>query len=302
MPIPDFQALFLPYLQFLSNGEPHNTSEAEEYLAGIFKISDEQRKEQIPSGKAYRFRNRIAWVIAHFKQAQLVELVSRGIYKITTRGLELLAEKPKTLNVKSLKRYPDYQAWRTPKAGEPATGVTEDEQAGQTPLEILEGTYQTLSNTLARELLDKVKTCTPMFFEQLVVDLLVAMGYGGSRTEAGSRIGKSGDGGIDGIIKEDRLGLDAIYIQAKRWEATVGRPVVQAFAGSLEGVRARKGVLITTSTFSNEAIDYVSRIEKKIVLIGGDELSQLMIEHNIGISEAQRYTIKKIDMDYFSEE
>ncbi|HEY7536111.1 MAG TPA: restriction endonuclease, partial [Thermodesulfobacteriota bacterium] len=162
--------------------------------------------------------------------------------------------------------------------------------------------YQNLRRTLARELLDRIKNCSPRFFEKLVVDLLVAMGYGGSRKDAGQAVGQSGDGGIDGIIKEDKLGLDVVYIQAKRWEATVGRPIVQAFAGSLEGQRARKGVLITTSQFSQDAKEYVNKIEKKIVLIDGDQLSQMMIDHGIGVAEVASYTVKKTDLDYFGDE
>jgi restriction system protein len=177
-----------------------------------------------------------------------------------------------------------------------------DEEPSQTPEEILESSYQSLRRALAQELLDRIKRCSSQFFENLVVDLLVAMGYGGSRKDAGQAVGQSSDGGIDGIIKEDRLGLDVVYIQAKRWEGTVGRPVGQAFAGSLEGQRARKGVLITTSQFSQDAKDYVSRIEKKIVLVDGEQLAQLMIDYSIGVNEVTRYTVKKIDLDYFGEE
>ena len=300
MPIPDFQTLMLPYLQFMGDGKPHNTGEAEEYLAGVFKVADEQRQELIPSSRAFRFRNRIAWAIAHFKQAKLIEPTTRGVYQITDRGCGVLAKKLSRIDLKLLKQFPEYQAWRKKPAV--AEEITQEEHSTQTPQEIIDSSFQTLSSTLADGLLDKIRTSSPAFFEQLVLDLLVAMGYGGSRAEASTRVGRSGDGGIDGIIKEDKLGLDAIYIQAKRWEATVGRPVVQAFAGSLEGERARKGVLITTSNFSKDAIDYVTRIDKKIVLIDGEELARLMIDHNVGVAEAQRYVIKRVDLDYFSEE
>jgi len=178
----------------------------------------------------------------------------------------------------------------------------QEEHSSQTPEELLDGTYQTLRNILAKELLEKVRLSSPLFFEQVVIDLLLAMGYGGSRAEAASLTKRSGDEGIDGIIKEDKLGLDTIYVQAKRWEGSVGRPAVQAFAGSLEGARARKGVMLTTSRFSKEAEDYVTRIEKKIVLIDGEKLADLMIEHNVGVSESQKYVIKKVDADYFGEE
>jgi len=290
----------LPYLQFMGDGKPHNTGEAEDYLAGIFKVTEAQRQELIPSSRAFRFRNRIAWAIGHFKQAKLIEPVSRGIYRITDRGQGILAKKLSRVDLKLLKQFPEYQAWRN----KPAVSeeITQEEHYAQTPQEIIDNSFQTLSSALADELLEKIRSSSPAFFEQLVLDLLVAMGYGGSRAEASTRVGRSGDGGIDGIIKEDKLGLDAIYIQAKRWEATVGRPVVQAFAGSLEGERARKGVLITTSNFSKDAVEYVTRIDKKIVLIDGEELARLMIEHNVGVNEAQRYVIKRVDLDYFSEE
>ncbi|MBC6937830.1 MAG: hypothetical protein DWB42_18655 [Chloroflexi bacterium] len=183
-----------------------------------------------------------------------------------------------------------------------AESVPENEpERTNTPEEILEASYQDLRTDLAKELLERVKACSPRFFEKLVVDLLLAMGYGGSRKDAGAAIGQSGDGGIDGIIKEDRLGLDIVYVQAKRWDGTVGRPVVQAFAGSLEGFRARKGVFITTSTFSKDAREYVERIEKKIVLIDGEQLAQFMIDYGIGVTEVATYTVKKADQDYFGE-
>jgi len=177
----------------------------------------------------------------------------------------------------------------------------EDDESDQTPEEILEQSYQDLRRDLAEELLERIKDCSPRFFERLVVDLLVAMGYGGSRKDAGQAVGRSGDGGIDGIIKEDRLGLDVVYIQAKKWDGTVGRPAVQTFAGSLDGVRARKGILITTSDFSQPAKDYAEMIEKKIVLIDGQQLAQLMIDHNVGVTEVETYTVKRSDLDYFGD-
>lgn len=195
-----------------------------------------------------------------------------------------------------LRQYPEFVQFR--RARRPAAG----EEIDETPEEILESSYQNLRRDLAKELLERIMSCSPTFFEGLVVDLLVAMGYGGSRIDAGQAVGQSHDGGIDGIIKEDKLGLDVVYVQAKRWEATVGRPKVQTFAGSLEGLRARKGVLITTSQFSQEARDYVKRIEKRIVLINGEQLAELMIDHGIGTTEVASYPLKKVDLDYFGEE
>ncbi len=176
-----------------------------------------------------------------------------------------------------------------------------DAAAGVSPEETLAASYTLLRNTLAAELLEAVRKATPAFFEKLVVDLLVAMGYGGSVEDAGSAVGGVGDDGVDGMIKEDKLGLDVVYIQAKRWSSTVGRPAVQAFAGSLEGHRARKGVLLTTADFSQEARDYVQRIEKKIVLIDGPKLAQLMIDYDVGVTKERTYVVKRIDRDYFDE-
>jgi restriction system protein len=303
--IPDFQSVFLPFLKFHGDGKPHTTNEAEEYLANFFHLTDTERQELLPSGKQARFRNRVAWTASHLKQARLVEPVSRGVYQITDRGQEVLRENPLKLNLPYLMRFPEFQEFRMRRSvpeEETKAEQTREEHSTQTPEELLEGTYQALRNILARELLEKIKASSPFFFEQVVIDLLVAMGYGGSRIEAASLTKRGSDDGIDGIIKEDKLGLDTIYVQAKRWDGVVGRPVVQAFSGSLDGVRARKGVLLTTSRFSSDALDYVARIEKKIVLIDGEKLADLMIEHNVGVSEAQRYVIKKVDADYFGEE
>lgn len=228
----------------------------------------------------------------------------RGRFRITARGREVLQRKPSRIDMKFLEQFPEYTAFaalsRTAPEAEPS--APEPLAATETPEELLDESYQELRRRLADELLDRIKACDPQFFEKLVVDLLVTMGYGGSRKNAGQAVGQSGDEGIDGIIKEDRLGLDVVYIQAKRWTHTVGRPMVQAFAGSLEGQRARKGVLITTSDFSREARDYVRQIEKKIVLIDGGELAKLMMDHGVGVAEVATYTVQKLDLDYFGDE
>lgn len=223
----------------------------------------------------------------------------RARFRITERGLSVLQNNPTVINNDFLGQFPEFVQFRAiRRTARPA----DDSEPAGTPEETLEASYQNLRGELVQELLERVKGCTPSFFENLVVDLLVAMGYGGSKKDAGQAIGRTRDGGIDGIIKEDKLGLDVVFIQAKRWDGTVGRPVVQAFAGSLEGQRARKGVLITTSQFSPDAVDYVGRIEKKIVLIDGEELCQLMIDHGVGVTEVARYVVKKIDSDYFGDE
>lgn len=233
-------------------------------------------------------------------KAGLLVRTGRGKFHISTMGLELLKSNPTRIDIKFLKRYPDFQEFKNVSDKNKSDMPNKvDKDIESTPEETFETSFQDLRQKLAQDLLDKVKACTPSFFEQLVVDLLVAMGYGGLRKDAGEAVGQSGDGGIDGIIKEDKLGLDVIYIQAKKWDAAVGRPVVQTFAGSLDGQRARKGVLITTSRFSQDAQDYVGRIEKRIILIDGEQLAQLMIDHDIGVAKVDTYVVKKIDLDYF---
>ncbi len=258
----------------------------------------------LQSGQRTLF-NRIGWSKTYMTKAGLLETAGRGKFRITPRGVTALQAKPGKINVEFLNRYPEFAAFRTAGNAAPAlvsnTGVIAATNQ-QTPQEVLEISYQTLHRQVAEELLERISGSSPRFFEKLVVDLLVAMGYGGSRKDAGQAIGKSGDDGIDGIIKEDRLGLDAVYVHAKRWKTTVGRPDVQSFAGSLEGHRARKGVFITTSQFSSEAKDYVNRIEKKIILIDGEQLANLSIEFGIGVAPVISYKIQRIDLDYFEED
>lgn len=300
MTIPDFQTLLLPLLQLSSDRQEHTVSEAVETLAASLNLSDEDRRELLPSGQNFRFDNRVGWARTHLKKAGLLQITGRGKFCITQRGWEVLRQNPNSIDVSFLKQFPEYLEFLHPSISGEKPEEIEVEQT-HTPEEILEVGYQNLRNELAKELIERVKACSPRFFEHLVVDLLLAMGYGGSRKDAGKAIGQSGDGGVDGIINEDRLGLDVVYIQAKRWENSVGRPTVQAFAGSLEGFRARKGVLITTSFFSKDARDYIERIEKKIVLIDGDQLAQFMIDYGIGVTEVATYSVKKADLDYFGD-
>jgi restriction system protein len=305
--VPDYQSLMLPLLKIIHDGQEHTMKEILDLLAMKLNLSEEDKNELLPSGSQKKFNNRIAWAKSYMKHAGLLENVSRGKIKITSRGSSVLEQHPPMINVKYLEQFPEFLEFRNIKTetnnnSDPSLPLKETTSREETPEEVLELSYQNLRRDLAKELLERVKKCSPSFFEKLVVDLLVSMGYGGSRSDAGQAIGKSGDEGIDGIINEDKLGLDVVYIQAKRWEGTVGRPVVQAFAGSLEGQRAKKGVLITTSKFSQEARDYVKVIEKKIVLIDGERLAQLMIDFDIGVSEQARYIVKKMDTDYFGDE
>ncbi|MBA3947708.1 MAG: restriction endonuclease [Herpetosiphonaceae bacterium] len=306
MAVPDFQSIMLPLLRFTADQEEHTLDQAYAVLSKQFSLTDDERKELLPSGRQSRFENRTGWSRTYLTKAALLEATGRAKFRITKRGLEVLRTNPPSINIRSLMQFPEFAEFKQPTAranvGSERQDIVDEATSQQTPQELLDTSYQTLRQSLAEDILDLVKASPPRFFEILVVDLLVAMGYGGSRKDAGQAVGQTGDGGIDGIIKEDRLGLEAIYIQAKRWEGSVGRPVIQAFAGSLEGQKARKGVFITTSRFSPDAKDYITRIEKKIVLIDGEQLAQLMIDYGVGVTEVGSYIVKRINSDYFGEE
>lgn len=289
----------LPLLRLGSDGQPYTQKEAVVALADAMGLSDDDRSELLASGQTRLF-NRVAWARSYLKAAGLLASPSRGVSVITERGRSVLNEAPDRIDIKFLDRFPEFVEFRTPKT--PVETESSGAEHSETPEEQFETTYQSFRDSLAVELLERVRGVSPAFFERLVVDLLVRMGYGGTRQDAGQAIGQSGDGGIDGIIKEDKLGLDTVCIQAKRWQASVGRPVVQAFAGSLEGRRARKGVMLTTSTFTKDAEDYVDSIEKRIVLIDGKTLSHLMIDHGVGVGEIATYTLARVDEDYFDED
>lgn len=304
MSIPDYQSIMLPLLKFASDGEEHKTRESINHLAEEFNLRDNERKEMLPSGKARLFDNRVGWATTYLKKAGLIEGTKRGIFRITERGKNVLSQNPVKINAEFLKQFDEFNKFLRPgkkKYSKPDVVVDEQEPLVN-PEEALETSFQELQDNLSSELLQTIKDCSPEFFERLVIDVLIKMGYGGSRKEAGQAIGKTGDGGIDGIIKEDKLGLDIIYIQAKRWGNSVGRPEIQKFAGALQGQRARKGIFITTSYFSRNALDYVKNIDSKIILIDGQRLAELMIEHNVGVSSVITYEIKKIDTDYFIED
>lgn len=301
MAIPDFQTIMLPLVQFASDGQEHSLREAIDYLADYFQLTKEERKELLPSGRQATFDNRVGWSRTHLAKAGLLNSTRRGYFQITNLGQEVLARKPGVINMAFLKRFPDYVEFIKPSNQDVKTAVLHETEASQTPEEAIESAYQRVRQELAKEILTTIKECSPAFFERLVIDLLVQMGYGGTRKDAGEAIGGSGDGGIDGIIKEDRLGLDIVYIQAKRWENTVSRPEIQKFAGALQGQRARKGIFITTANFSDGAKQYVSFIDSKIVLIDGNMLAQLMIDYNIGVTPFATYEMKRLDSDYFTE-
>ncbi len=304
MPIPDYAACMKPVLEVLSDRQIHSTREIPQKIADHFGLTDEERDTRLLSGEQTYIRNRVGWATTYLGKAGLLERVTRGRIRITDQGLAVLAEKPASIDREYLKKFPSIVEFLSPTTSPDDSAVTEQESVElildeRTPDETIESAYASIRNALADDLLAQVMSCSPVFFERLVIDLLIAMGYGGALPNAGRHMGRTGDGGIDGIINEDKLGLDMICIQAKRWKDSVGRPHVQAFAGSMEAHRAKKGVMITTSTFTRDARDFVDRIERKIVLIDGTQLAQLMIDYNVGVATAKTYTLKKIDSDYF---
>ncbi len=304
MAIPDYQSIMLPLLKLASDKKEHPIKEAHETLAKEFKLTDDELLELLPSGKQTVFRNRVGWARTYLKKAGLIEYTSRGVFKITDTGLKVLKSNPDKIDLKLLETFDEFVKFKDKKNNkEDKNNIAENETpiTTDTPEEALQKAYQKLHDELSEQILQTIKQCSPDFFEILVIDLLVSMGYGGSRKEAGQAIGRTNDEGIDGIIKEDRLGLDIIYIQAKRWEGSVSRPEIQKFAGALQGKRAKKGIFLTTSNFTKGAIEFTNQIDSKIILIDGLKLAQLMIEHKVGVTKIETYEINRLDTDYFIE-
>jgi restriction system protein len=302
MAVPDFQSFFKPLLEIAGDGKEHSMKEARELIAKRMNITEEDLKEILPSGTQTKFDNRIAWAKSYFVQAKVLESPRRGYFRITERGQDLLRKGHDRIDVKLLNQYPEFVEFHTVKNAPTNDESQQDTLPLETPEETLQKAYQNIRNDLAAEILERIKVNSPQFFERLVVDIMVTLGYGGSRADAGKSIGQSGDEGIDGIIKEDRLGLDVIYLQAKRWDGTVGRPEIQKFVGALHGKRAKKGVFITTGKFSDDAIKYVESIDPKVILLDGRTLTELMIDFGLGMTTTAKYEIKRIDSDYFTEE
>ena len=300
MAIPVFQQIMLPLLKLLEDKQEHSLRQIIDSLINQFSVTQEEQHELLPSGKQAIFDNRVGWARTYLKKAGLIESTRRGFFRITDRGLEVLKQKPARIDAKFLDQFEEFRTFKRATREKPAQPG--EEEAETTPEEALANAYQDLKNNLAGELLQQLKATSPRQFENIVIDLLVAMGYGGSRKEAAKAIGRSGDEGIDGIINEDRLGLDVIYVQAKRWDGTVGRPEIQKFAGALQGQHAKRGIFMTTSSFSKEATDFAARVDNKIILIDGETLVQHMIDHNVGVTPSVNYEVKKIDLDYFNEE
>jgi restriction system protein len=299
MAIPDYQSILLPLLSSLADGQQHRLQDLYVELADYFKLTPDERRELLPSGQQAIWHNRVGWARTYLKKAGLLAAPERATFLITDRGRDVLAQQPASIDLQFLEQFEEFRQFKS--KSKPRSSSTQNESEVNTPEENLEQAYQNLRDTLAQDILQQLKVSPPALFEKTVVELLVKMGYGGSLKDAGKAIGRSGDEGIDGIIKEDRLGLDIIYIQAKRWENTVGRPEIQKFAGALQGQRARKGIFITTASFSKDAVEYAARIETKIVLIDGDQLTQYMIDHNVGVTPMSHYEIKRLDLEYFSD-
>ena len=310
MACPDFSTLTLPILETAAAGQDLGLAALRAAAAERLGLTEADLAERIPSGRQTRFHNRSNWACIYMTEAGLLEWVRRGTYRITSRGREVVAQGPGRIDVEFLSTFAEFRAWRSGSSAEtspdaPAPTPVDAAVATITPEEQIERDFAALRQAVRGELITKILSASPAFFQSLVVKLLVAMNYGGSLADAGRAMGRSGDGDIDGIIKEDVLGFDAIYVQARRWDPAshkVSRPDVQAFVGSLELHRARKGVFLTTTTFSAEAHDYVSRIEKKIVLIDGPRMTELMFDYGVGVREKETYVVKEVDEDYFIEE
>jgi restriction system protein len=298
VPIPDYETIMSPLLKLSYDNKEHSAKEAIESLSNYFKLTEEEKNKLYLTKKVSIFYDRTHWGLTYLKKAGLLVGTRRGFFKITERGKQVLAQNPAKIDDKFLKQFPEFIEFQKGKSKESKQESKENEsiiQENATPWELLESSYKTIRDDLGNQLLNQVKKCSPSFFERLVVELLVEMGYGGSIEEAGSAIGRQGDEGIDGVIKEDVLGLDVLYIQAKKWDATIGRPEIQKFAGALQGQRAKKGIFITTGNFSKDAKEYTYKINSKIVLIDGKQLIEYMIDKNIGVTLEKSYFIKKLD-------
>lgn len=305
MPIPDFQTMMLPILKILSDGQKRRNGDISKEIANHFSLTDEEKRELLPSGSQRTHQNRSNWAVSYLNGAGILERPQRGVYQISEKGKELLDSNPEKINVQTLSEISQFSKWlkggKGSKLKSSSTGKANESLSvtDKTPDETIEILAREINDQLASELLDQLGKMDPFKFEQLIVDLMLAMGYGGSRAEAGKVTQASNDGGIDGVINEDRLGLDTIYLQAKRWENAVGRREIQSFVGALAGRQAHKGVFITTSSFGKNAIEYANTVSQKIILINGERLAQLMIDFDIGVGTDKTINIKKIDTDYF---
>jgi restriction system protein len=311
MAIPDYQTLMLPLLKRAALGEMR-VLEAERQMGEEFGLTPEEREQLLPSGKQRVLHNRAHWAKFYLMKAGLVTFPSRGTFVATDVGRALLARNPSRIDIDVLRQYPSFEefyrgshASDTEKVSDTGGALSASSaMLPSTPEEQIEKAFLTIQSALRAELLQRILHNTPAFFEGVIVDLLVKMGYGGSRPDAAAQLGRSGDGGVDGVINEDRLGLDRVYVQAKRYSDgnVVGRPEVQKFVGSLVGLGATKGVFVTTSKFSSEAIEYARHLTQRVVLIDGQRLTELMIEHGVGVRLSRAIEFKRIDENFFDED
>lgn len=307
MPIPDYQSLMLPVLAIAAKGDTR-VPIASAQIADQLGLTEEEREELLPSGKQRLLHNRIHWAKFYMMKAGLLESPSRGVFRASPAGQAMLATSPASIGVDTLKTIPAFMDFYAASAAAPDPAKAPVADVGQpsvaTPEEQIDAAFAVLNSALRADLLSRISEQTPAFFERVIVELLVAMGYGGSHEDAAKRLGKSGDGGIDGVIDEDRLGLDRIYVQAKRYapHVSVGRPEVQGFVGSLVGLGATKGVFVTTSSFSSHALDYVRSLQQRVILIDGKRLTELMVEFGVGVRVNRKVEVKRLDEDFFSDE
>ena len=303
MPIPKYSEMYIPFLEFLGDGQNHTVAEVINHLAQKMGVTEEERKEMLPSGVATKFGSRVGWTRTYLGKAGLLETVKRGVLKISPEGKRVLGSNPAKIDDEYLMQYEGFRDFKTPASSKAITSSAASDTTDITPQDELEDAFQKINSALVSDVLDEIVAQTPSFFENLVVQLLVKMGYGGSLADAGRILGKTGDEGIDGVIREDKLGFDLIYIQAKRWDLgnSVGRPEIQKFVGALAGAGASKGLFITTASFSKEAYAYAEKQHTtKIVLVDGKALANLMIEYNLGVSTQITYDLKRIDTDFFA--
>ena len=303
MSIPTYDQFLLPLLRLVADGIEHLFSDITETLADQFRLTEEDKMTLLPSGSQTVLKNRIGWAKTYLTKALMLDAPRRGAMKITSRGLEVLANNPPALDKPFLLRYPEFQQFQARTKTASAIPDTAEEQGdSRTPIESIEAAMDEIRSKLASDLIEKVKSCSPQFFERLVVDVLVRMGYGGNFADAAQAVGRTGDCGIDGIIKEDPLGLDRIYVQAKRWEKSVGSPEIFGFIGALQKQHAKKGVFITSSEFTKSAFEAAEGLDTKIVLIDGKRLAEIMMDYDVGCSLVRSYDVKRVDPDYFVDE
>jgi restriction system protein len=307
MPVPDFQTLMRPLLEEYGAGEERRIADVRAALATRFGLTEEELAERLPSGLARTFDNRVGWAATYLYRVGLLSRPRRSVYAITDRGREVLAANPERVDLSVLSQFPEFAEFRKAsgtRRSRRGIEVTEAPAVAETatPEERIEAAYQELRQALIAEVRDRISAMSFTAFEDLVLDVLHAMGYGDGTEDSTLRTGRSGDAGIDGVIREDRLGLDVVYVQAKRWDATVGRPVVQGFVGALQGARASKGIIFTASAFSSDARDYAASVSPRVILIDGDRLAALMIDYNVGVSDRETYPVKRVDSDYFGDD